>query len=480
MAKTGAHFTPCNVGSVEKHNERDPEYLKSVEASGRNIYFFQDQTRNNSSWVNPDYHGMSCKEIFERLKQLYIEKVGQAPQLNDRERVNKKTGRVYKVAGWSPIREAVIPTKEDTTLADFKPVVDWLKGKGWNVIRIDLHKDEGYENQVTGNKKMNYHAHLVVDCLDHNTGRTVKLSDDDMSLKGIQGIIADALGMERGNAKEVSGVNHRTVEQQREWAAAQHVIELDKEARRNEIKAKGLFKMIENLTNSRNYLFEEIRQLEEDAKVGKISVDELQQKVQVLRQEIEETEKKIKDKEEKLSQTKKQLDSTADQLEKMLDQKADAQHQYDDLRRAINRDLPTLEGRVIRDFQAMGWKMAAQESKNVLEKIAEHSLALSSLPMAKHQFDEAVGMTFYGNIIGEMAIRGEEITLVAGALYLGLIDQAMEFAQSHGGGDSSPDNGWGRRPDEDDEAFKMRCFGMARMIMKPAGRSQQQSNGLKR
>ena len=128
----------------------------------------------------------------------------------------------------------------------------------------------------------------------------------------------------------------------------------------------------------------------------------------------------------------------------------------------------------------MGWKMAAQESKNVLEKIAEHSLALSSLPMAKHQFDEAVGMTFYGNIIGEMAIRGEEITLVAGALYLGLIDQAMEFAQSHGGGDSSPDNGWGRRPDEDDEAFKMRCFGMARMIMKPAGRSQQQSNGLKR
>lgn len=128
----------------------------------------------------------------------------------------------------------------------------------------------------------------------------------------------------------------------------------------------------------------------------------------------------------------------------------------------------------------MGWKMAAQESKNVLEKIAEHSLALSSLPMAKHQFDEAVGMTFYGNIIGEMAIRGEEITLVAGALYLGLIDQAMEFAQSHGGGGNTPDSGWGRRPDEDDEAFRARCFLMARMMMRRPGRNQQQSNGLKR
>lgn len=327
---------------------------------------------------------------------------------------------------------------------------------------------------------MNYHAHLVVDCLDHNTGRTVKLSDDDMSLKGIQGIIADALGMERGNAKEVSGVNHRTVEQQREWAAAQHVIELDKEARRNEIKAKGLFKMIENLTNSRNYLFEEIRQLEEDAKVGKISVDELQQNVQVLRQEIEETEKKIKDKEEKLSQTKKQLDSTADQLEKMLDQKADVQHKYDDLQRAINRDYPQLESRVLRDTQAMAFRMVTAECERILEKIDDRLREYSQRPFAQGAYRQAADDIFLGNFLGEMAIKGEEITMVAGALYLGLIDQAMQFAQSHGGGGNTPDSGWGRRPDEDDEAFRARCFLMARMMMRRPGRNQQQSNGLKR
>jgi hypothetical protein len=460
------------VGSVEKHNERDPEYLKAVKASGRNIYFFQNLTQNNCSWVNPEYKDKTCEQLFEELKQLYTDKVGQAPQLKEKTRKNKK-GQEYKIAGWSPIREAVIPIKADTTIDDFKPVIEWLKSKGWNTVRIDLHKDEGNIDKVTGETKMNYHAHYVVDTVDHQTGRTVKLNEKDMSLDGFQGIVADALKMERGIAKKVTGAEHRDLWQQREWAAAQRVIELDKEARRNDIKAKGLSKMIENLTVRRNDIQEEIRQLEEDVREGRSSSEDIRQQLQQLHKELDEVDKKMKDKKEK-------LDQAGQQLEMILDQKAEAQHKYDDLQRAINRDLPTLEGRVIRDFQAMGWKMATQETKSVLEKINEHSRALSSRPMAKYQFDEEAGLVFYGNILGEMAIRGEEITLVAGALYLGYIDQAMQFAQSHGGGGSSPDSGWGRRPDEDDEAFKMRCFGMARMMMKPAGRSQQQSRAPKR
>ena len=231
--------------------------------------------------------------------------------------------------------------------------------------------------------------------------------------------------------------------------------------------------MLENMTVRRNDIQEEIRQLEEGVREGRSNSDEIRQQIQQLNKELEEVDKKMKDKKEK-------LDQASEQLEKMLDQKADAQHQYDDLRRAINRDLPTLEGRVIRDFQAMGWKMAAQETKSVLERIDEHSRSLSSRPMAKYQFDEAAGLVFYGNILGEMAIRGSEIAAVAGALYLGSIEQAINFAQSQGGGGTCPDDDWGRKPGEDDEVFKMRCFGMARIMMRPAGRSQQQSRGPRR
>ena len=122
MAKTGGHFDPCNVGCVEKHNERDPEYLKSVEASGRKLYFFSDLTCLNSSWIARTYSGKSCSQIFEELKQLYTEKVGQAPQLKERKRVNKKTGKVTKIAGWSPIREAVIPKVLFIELTSFSPI----------------------------------------------------------------------------------------------------------------------------------------------------------------------------------------------------------------------------------------------------------------------------------------------------------------------------------------------------------------------
>ena len=100
--------------------------------------------------------------------------------------------------------------------------------------------------------------------------------------------------------------------------------------------------------------------------------------------------------------------------------------------------------------------------------------------MAQYQFDQVTEMAFTGNILGEMAIRGSEIAAVAGALYLGFVDNAIEFSQTHGGGGSSPDDDWGRKPGEDDEAFKMRCFGMARLMMRPAGRNQHQSKSFKR
>lgn len=428
-----------------------------------------------------------------------------------------------------PVKEAVVRVKRDTTVADVKRWTDLMEQKyGIRAVGIYLHMDEGHwatlkEGQTedmyqrTDGKewkrlnefgeweywKSNYHAHVDFDWFDHKKGRCISLGKKVMS--EMEDDLARILGMERGTPKAISGVQgidtwdykdkmekdrmaekyargkEKIQEQENAIIALdgeisskqQKLNEQDIELRRTEIKVKGLSRMLENMTVRRNDIQEEIRQLEEDVREGRSNSDEIRQQIQQLNKELEEVDKKMKDKKEK-------LDQASEQLEKMLDQKADAQHQYDDLRRAINRDLPTLEGRVIRDFQAMGWKMAAQETKSVLERIDEHSRSLSSRPMAKYQFDEAAGLVFYGNILGEMAIRGSEIAAVAGALYLGSIEQAINFAQSQGGGGTCPDDDWGRKPGEDDEAFKMRCFGMARMMMRPAGRSQQQSRGPRR
>ncbi len=293
-------------------------------------------------------------------------------------------------------------------------------------------------------------------------------------------------GLERGEDINITGAKHRTSEEywqylrdkcnelEAETQDKQVSLDfLDKECRRTDIKVKGLSRMLENLTTRKNDIVEEIRQLEEDANNGRVSVDELQRKAQQLHAELEDTEKKIKNKQEK-------LDRAREQLEMILDQKAEAQHKYDDLQRAINRDKPTLEGRVIRDFQAMGWQIAVKESKATLEKLDDYSRSLSQRPMAQYQFNQATEIAFVGNILGEMATRGNEIAAVASALYLGFVDNAIEFSQTHGGGGSSPDDDWGRKPGEDDESFRGRCFGMARLMMRPPGRNQQQSQSRRR
>ena len=223
MAKTGGNFERCNVGSVEAHNLRTPEYLKGVQESGRNLYFFQDLTKKNTSYVNPTYEGKTCSQIFQDLVQLYKSKIGQMPQLKDREWIDKKTGKKKKRPGWSPIREAVIPIKADTTLEDFDKLVAWLRQKGVEVIRLDLHKDEGYEN-LTGKRKMNYHAHLVVDWIDHKTANTAKLTPADMS--EFQTMCALSLDMERGTPKTVTNKEHLNSAEYREKAAERHLAEM--------------------------------------------------------------------------------------------------------------------------------------------------------------------------------------------------------------------------------------------------------------
>ena len=222
--KTGGHFAPCNIGSCQEHNERTQSYLDGVRASGRNLYFFPNLTGHNEHWVNPAYSGKNLQTIFDEMKVLYTEKTGQPPQLKDRIRKNKKTGRETTIAGWSPIREAVIPIKPTTKKEDFAKILQWMKEKGVEVIRLDLHHDEGHKDDISGEIKMNHHAHLVGDFLNHETGRTVKLTSDDMS--HFQTILADALDMERGVSKSITGKEHIDTEQWREKKAAEHTKEL--------------------------------------------------------------------------------------------------------------------------------------------------------------------------------------------------------------------------------------------------------------
>jgi len=345
-----------------------------------------------------------------------------------------------------------------------------------NIIAFVVHLDEKNPHvhctlvPVNEKNKISYH-----DVFGHDKEEARRTF---LSLHNEVAEINKQYGLERGTDINTTGARHRTSEEYWQWlkdrcSEMENSIQgkkeeldfLDKEYRRTDIKVKGLSKMLENMQVNRNDIQEEIRQLEEDVREGRSNSEDIRQQIQHLNKELEEVDKKMKDKKEK-------LDQASQQLEMILDQKADAQHKYDDLQRAINREQQTLNEmsstRIIEESQAQGWREFATEAQQRFGNMDNYRQSLS-YEERKH-FDKIYDDLIGGSILEDAAERGAEIIAVTAALYMGSIEQAMSFAQSRGGGGSSPGTGWGRKPDEDDEAFRGRCFLMARMMMRPPGR----------
>ena len=156
---------------------------------------------------------------YANIKQIVKEKTGRAMQEKERERKGKN-GKIVKIAGCSPIHEGVLLVRSDTTLADVRKFGEECQRR-WGItpLQIFLHKDEGHwlngqpeaedkESFQIGNRwfKPNYHAHVVFDWMNHETGKSRKLNDEDMA--AMQTLASDILLMERGQAKAVTGKEH--------------------------------------------------------------------------------------------------------------------------------------------------------------------------------------------------------------------------------------------------------------------------------
>ena len=68
-------------------------------------------------------------------------------------------------------------------------------------------------------------------------------------------------------------------------------------------------------------------------------------------------------------------------------------------------------------------------------------------------------------LVGE---QGAEVMHCATMLFLGMVDDATTFAETHGGGSGGSDLKWGRDEDEDNRAWALRCMRMASRMMRPA------------
>ena len=215
--KSSIHIKPCNIESSEAHNRRTAEYMRNIGES--RIYIVSELSADNEQWINPDFGSPDLQMHYDNIKQMVKEKTGRAMQEKERERKGKN-GKIIKVAGCSPIREGVLLIKPDTILADVKKFGEECQRR-WGIapLQIFLHKDEGHwlngqpeaedrESFLIGGKwfKPNYHAHIVFDWMNHDTGKSRKLNDNDMM--EMQTLASDILLMKRGQSKAVTGKEH--------------------------------------------------------------------------------------------------------------------------------------------------------------------------------------------------------------------------------------------------------------------------------
>ena len=215
--KSSIHIKPCRVTSSGAHNRRTAEYMRNIGKS--QIYIVHELTSNNEQWINPGFGCPNLQTHYENIKRMVKEKTGRAMQEKERERKGKN-GKIIKVAGCSPIREGVLLIRPDTTLADVRKFGEECQRR-WGItpLQIFLHKDEGHwlsgqpeagdrESFQVGEKwfKPNYHAHIVFDWMNHDTGKSRKLNDEDMT--EMQSLASDILLMERGQSKAVTGKEH--------------------------------------------------------------------------------------------------------------------------------------------------------------------------------------------------------------------------------------------------------------------------------
>ena len=164
--KTSINFKAAKSDS-EIHNFRKKSF----------DYIRKDLTPKNEYWME-----QKIADRFQKIESYCKEKSGRKLQKNA-----------------IPIREAVVVIKENTTMQDLhnlsKKLEEELKIQ---IFQIAIHKDEGHYDKDTKEWKPNYHAHLVADWQDLQTGKTLK--HQSFHYSKMQDLAAECLEMERGVA----------------------------------------------------------------------------------------------------------------------------------------------------------------------------------------------------------------------------------------------------------------------------------------
>lgn len=264
-------------------------------------------------------------------------------------------------------------------------------------------------------------------------------------------------GMSRGTSISETGARHRSTEEYRRMLSEectsieenikrhqQMLGELQTDIRLAERRVKGLTTMVANLEVQKAEKESLLSAAELDLKENKGSAAELAARIKMLEKELQGISRQLADKQEKLQTADRQLISLKENMD------------------AIAERTETLKEEAYHYSQDVHSKVDTLLKDVLLEDM------VSEYRSASVQMGESERQLLDGSLMQSIAERGTEVMHCATMLFLGMVDDATTFAESHGGGGGGSDLKWGRDEDEDNRAWALRCMRMASRMMRPA------------
>ena len=262
-------------------------------------------------------------------------------------------------------------------------------------------------------------------------------------------------GLARGSSVSESGARHRTTEEYRrmlseecttiEEQIARHkevLSDLQSDIRLAERRVKGLTSMVENLLKKQAEKEARLAVLEDELKEHKGDADAISAETDKLKKELayiqlKLAQDKLKLADRQLSDLKENMDAIQERTEHLKEEA----YKY-------SRDVHSKVDSLLKDAML----------ENMVNEFRDLSTRMTG--PERQMFD--------GTLVQSIAEQGKEVMHCATLLFLGMVDDATTFAETHGGGGSKSDLKWGRDEDEDNRAWALRCMRMASRMMKPA------------
>lgn len=332
-----------------------------------------------------------------------------------------------------------------------------------NIVSFYVHLDEN-----------NPHIHCTVIPIDEAKNRiSWKSKFGDSKTEGAKILcelhnrfyneVGKKWGLDRGSDVKETGAKHRSTAEYERYLI-NHVEKLEetveglkKQIATEERKRKSFTTMIENLQKHKEEIEAELDELGKLLGVEGQNPEELVKKINKLRKEMETVNSKLDERKQMLDNTIALLTQAKEKLDQMKAEETDTSVKIDDLKKqhahllaTVNDNVRIEAERVIANINGTFNKMLKEAFEPVLDTLD------------RDQRDVLYESGFY-----DLADKANDVIGTALLLAINFVNEATQYAESHGGGGGGSMTGWGRKKDDDDDQWWRRCIRQAAAMMKP-------------